>query len=239
MKPPASSGSEPEKIYKQFVESTASKLDAFKPLNAFLRAIPHPDPVRGASIFAVEYSTNSIPHEPFEVKETDLKSKLKESIKHQLFVVENVTSEVMALLGGYCAVDPQFFLDYLDMVVEPKSNGEDTHTKPWYRIEKIEEHVPQLVSVKSQSDHVTFRFIGPREYRPDDTEAPAIEIPERITSDKRTTRVPRIAGGHNPIQLKNKVFHPAAMTRHHASAWFGMNDSQGVWQKGARLKTDT
>jgi hypothetical protein len=239
MKPPATSGSEPEKVYKQFVEHTASKLDAFKPLNAFLRAAPQHTPVNGASIFAVEYSSHSVADEPFEVKESDLKYKLKEGIKHQLFVVENVTSEVMALLGGYCAVDPQFFLDYLDMVIEPKSNGEDTQTKPWYRIEKIEEHMPQLASVKSHSDHVTFRFIGPREYRPDDAEAPAIQIPERITSDKTKTRVTRIAGGHNPIQLKNKVFHPAAMTRHHASAWFGMNDAQGVWQKGARLKTYT
>jgi len=236
MKPTPISGSEPENIYKQFVENTASKLDAFKPLNAFLRGAPQPDPVRGASIFSIEYSFQSLPNDPFQVKESDLKFKLKEGIKHQLLVVENITPEVMALLGGYCEVDPQFFLDYLDMVIEPKSNGEDTHTKPWYRIEKIEEHMPQLASVRSQTDHVTFRFIGPREYRPDDAEAPAIEIPERIASDKIMTRVPRIAGGHNPIQLKNKVFHPAAMTRHHASVWFGMNNTNGVWQKGVRFK---
>lgn len=230
-----------EDEYRKFVAETASKIPKFTPLNAFLQSTPRRTPAIEACISAITFSERALPSEPRGIKESDLKKELELQTDHQLFIVANITPDVVALLGGYCGVDPQFFVDYLGTVVPTgpeskllQSGYSMTSPLPWYRLGNIEEHLPILHSVQSKMSHINFRFIGSREYQPDDSNASSMDLPDRIEPDLSVSSVERIAGGYNPIPRDGKRLHPVAMTRHCASAWFDGKGSQSIWRKGQR-----
>jgi len=54
---------------------------------------------------------------------SELKKELQRGVDHQLYLLENITPTVLTLLGGYCNVDPQFFLDYLDAILATQHNS--------------------------------------------------------------------------------------------------------------------
>lgn len=229
----------PEDEYRRFVAKAVSKVSKFAPLNAFLDSTPQGQPASAAHVSVIVFSEQALPSRPQEINELDLKRELELETDNQLFVVSNITPGVLALLGGYCRVDPQFFLDYLDTVVpmQPDSRSLQPISKmtaplSWYRLGNIEDHLPTLRSVQIKMNHVDFRFIGPREYQPEDANASLPDLPDRIEPDLSASNVERIAGGYNPIPRDDRKFHPVAMTRHSASAWFDGKDSQHRWRKG-------
>ncbi|MCJ1245573.1 hypothetical protein MMC30_002777 [Trapelia coarctata] len=231
-----------EDHYRKFVAETASKITKFTPLNAFLLSTPQRTPAIEACISVITFSEQALPSEPRVIKESDLKKELELQTDYQLFVIANITPDVVALLGGSWGVDPQFFIDYLDTVIPTRPDSKHLQSRysttsplPWYRLDDIEAHLPTLRSVQSKMNHISFRFIGSRQYQPEDSNAPLMDLPDRIEPDLSVSSVERIAGGYNPIPRDGKRFHPVAMTRQCASAWFDGKGSQPRWRKGIIL----
>lgn len=234
----------PDEEYIKFIGTLSTPYEKFKPLEAFIND-KNSAAQCNASITTIEFSAHRKPIENI-VQENALREVLEKRTENQIFIVENLTPNVLALLGGYCKVkDPQFFLDYLDITSE-KYSGEPKEprynivkkpdnpinsTKPWYNIRNIEDHLPSLYSVQNQSNYVVFHFIGPREYRPEDDDAPPTKISERLEPDGSKTRAHRVAGGYNPIQKEGSKHHPVAMTRNYAAVWFDEKPGGG-WFKG-------
>lgn len=207
----------PGEEYRNFIHIMARNFPCFTRLNDFFQ-----QPVvynATASITMVEFFEQANPSVHIEVKETDLERYLASGSSYQLCIIENVTPGVLALLGGYWKVDPQFFLDHLD-------------SSEWYRLREIEDHLPALISVQEQSHHVHFRFIGPREVHPYDLSDAYPHIPDPIEQDSSNTVVARIAGALNPLGRDGKSFAPVVMTRQTATAWFDSSDQKRSWQKG-------
>lgn len=219
--------------YRTFVSETASRIAKFKPLNAWINSSTQRGLRSAAHITAITFSKQDMPSKPRTIiNESELKKELERGLDHELFIVENITPKVLTLLGGHYRVDPQFFLDYLDAVLPPRPNAKETDPLPWYRLGNIEEHLPVLRSVQSKMDHIHLRFIGSREYQPEDAKESPIKLPDRIEPDLSKSSVERIAGGYNPIPRDDKSFYPIAMTRHCAAAWFDGEGSQHGWRKG-------
>ena len=219
--------SPPREAYGKWLKSVASRFPKFKVLNAFANS-PQPGSQNLSHISDITVITFSDANEPTfqSMKESELEEELEKDVNHQLFIVENISPEVMKLLGYFCDVDPQVFLDYLDATLKPGTNT--LVPLPWYRLESIEEHLPVLRSVQSQADHIHIPFIGAREYHPVDPKEPRKKLPDRIVSEGQT----RVAGGHNPIPRDDKHFHSAALIRFGATVWFDRNVSGNGWRKG-------
>ncbi|KAF2180444.1 hypothetical protein K469DRAFT_753417 [Zopfia rhizophila CBS 207.26] len=193
--------SSPALGYRKFVTETARRLSKFAPLDVFLQqrsSFP-------ASITGITFSDRELPAVSAQIETSALESHLKLSKNCQILIVENLTPEVAALIGGYWNVDPQCFLDYLDQ----RKAGQIVPIN-WYRIDGIEDHLPILRSVRREMDHIHFRFIGAREYHPNDPSEPPLEL---------------------PLNLDQKE----ALTRHCATAWFNGRDSPSGWTKGVLL----
>ncbi|KAF5972530.1 hypothetical protein FBULB1_8696 [Fusarium bulbicola] len=148
--------------------------------------------------------------------------------------------QVIRLFGGLWNVDPQFFLDYIDAVPsEMDVTKEETSYRPnlipmaWYRHQAVEGCLPILKSMSTRYDYVSFRFIGPREYKREDS----CKVLERMEPDMKKMNVERIAGLNVPITRKlgkgGRQFDNVAMTRHCASIWFKQADdcTHSEWTK--------
>jgi hypothetical protein len=206
-------GVSPEDDYHIFVSETASKIDKFKVLHAFVTLSTKRALESNVHITVITFSNQEMPAKR-EITGSKLKE-LQRGVDHQLYIVENITPTVLTLLGGYCNVDPQFFLDYLDAILrtqhdskESRANRTEVEPRPWYRLGDLEETLPVLRSIQSKMDHIHSRFIGPREYQPEDTKALPVELPDRIEPDLDKRSVERIVGGHNPIPHDGKSFYP-------------------------------
>lgn len=236
----SSIASDPVEQYRAFVAEIASKFARFKPLNTFIHSNTQPSPNNFSRMTVITFSKTNPPTEPLNVAESDLETELAKRIDHQLFIVENISPTVVAQLGGYCNVDPQFFLDHIDASLAesehrtPTSspNRKEVEPIPWYRFRNIDEHLPLLRSVQSSIDHVHLRFIGSREYHCEHGDALKMELPDRIMQDLGRSNVERIAGGYNPVPRDKEQFDPVALTRHGATAWFSGQGRQGEWSKG-------
>jgi len=149
----------PQNEYKNFLRITASRLSKFKPLDTFL----HSKTNVPARITAIKFRNGSVPSKESDINELELENQLKhrnDPNDHQLFIVENITPNVVALIGHYCKVDPQFFLDYLDAVllsefnpIHSLHNSRVMETLPWARLGKIWEHVKLFETKLPQNSH--------------------------------------------------------------------------------------
>ncbi|KAF2471666.1 uncharacterized protein BDR25DRAFT_313592 [Lindgomyces ingoldianus] len=225
--------------YETFVHDSAQNFSHLKPLGSFLSWNSEAE----AEITLVKFRKGLEPVFERSIPETDLETWLEKDTEQQLYVVENISPNVVRLLGGYFKIDPQFFVDYLDIVLLDESKkgkareGRVAGPRPWYRLGDIENHLPSLRSVDGTKDHVFIRFVGPREYHPKVDGAAAIELRERLDPDPKSANVERIAGGHNPIQLDDSTVWPVALARHSAAAWFSRSPqaTSGDWLKGVIL----
>jgi hypothetical protein len=92
-----------------------------------------------------EHSNNLIDFE-------DLAANLEDDRENRkLFLLENITPNVVALFGAHWHVPPDFFLAHLE-----NSN--------WYEMQNVQENLPALRSVQSERNYLRFQFIGPREF---------------------------------------------------------------------------
>lgn len=219
--------------YRNLVSDLSSRDARFRPLDAFLSPNASAEP----KIHVVKFQDQKPPCIT-QVEENELEAQLLKDAGQELYLVENISPKALWLLGGYCEVDPQFFLDYLDMVLPtpstPKRSKEDyqiTEPLPWYRLGDVENHLPPLRSVQKSQRHVHIRFIGPREYYPSDPNAQSrpLAIDPRLDTSSCRNNVRRIAGGYQPIHVEDQKLWPVAMTRHSAAAWF---DNGVQWRKG-------
>ena len=192
------------------------------------------------------------------VKEQNLDEELKKDEGSQLYVVQDLSPRTLAILGPRWNIDPQFFLDYLDLVPREASTDNKRKVKPtpWYRLGDIDYHLPPLRSTHSDMEHVVIRYIGPIEYRHEDENVAPPYVPDRLNSDVRSAYVERVGGGHNPIYAESTTFWgrllrtimetsgaqkqapeevsklwPAAMIRHSIAIWFE-RESSGQWKRG-------
>ncbi|KAK4106019.1 hypothetical protein N658DRAFT_490633 [Parathielavia hyrcaniae] len=166
----------------------------------------------------------------------------------QLFLVENVTPELVKVLGGHLEIDPQFFLDYLDAIpgeFNITKEGEDIARPdlvptPWYRLQSLEGHLPMLRSSRAGCEHIRMRFVGPRQCRRPHADNRR-HAKERMRPDLQRMNVERVAGLQIPIARDTGVggrqFDNVAMTRQCASVWFKTpaDPKKPEWLKGLVL----
>ncbi|KAF2007283.1 hypothetical protein P154DRAFT_569168 [Amniculicola lignicola CBS 123094] len=224
------------KSYQDFVAKLASRERRFVPLSVFLSSASTSE----SKIYIVEFCKDDQP-KIRNLEERALETELEKDIDRQLYIVENGSSTTMKLLGAYCNVDPQLFVDYLDMVQPtistPKRSNIDLQKLeplPWYRLGDVENHLPPLRSAQQVSNHVHIRFIGPREYWPENghVSSQPVQLPERLESDGQQNNPGRIAGAYHPIHAEEQKLWPVAMARHSAGAWF---NNGAEWRKGIIL----
>ncbi|CAM1504610.1 Fc.00g022010.m01.CDS01 [Cosmosporella sp. VM-42] len=221
--------------YAIFVDNLvkqSSTFARFKALQNFLELDQFSAPgnvthhIGESEISVIEFPTGKEPVYHPKVDECDLALNTDKSAR-QLFIIENISPRVVRILGGHLEVDPAFFLDYLDAIPAEFDITKEVECArptlvpiPWYRFQKAEGHLPILNSVKSDLDHITLRFVGPREYdKPNNREAQ-----ERMNADLQKMNVERIAGLHVPIARQTGAggcqLNNIAMTRHCAALWF-------------------
>ena len=115
--------------YRAFTSNTTSKVDKFKPLNAWINSS-----TRGSdsdtAITTITLSEEHIRGEPRTISRSELREELERDSDYELYIVENITPGVLILLGGYRKVDPQFFLDHLGTVLPPRSNTKEIDPLP-------------------------------------------------------------------------------------------------------------
>jgi hypothetical protein len=107
--------------------------------------------------------------EPRKIEKSALENELKkleQTDGHRLLLVENLTPNVITLLGEHWKVPPDFFLAHLE-----NSN--------WYNLLNIPQNLPSLSSVQSLDRYVRLQFIGPREFEIAD--APDPQPPGNLT----------------------------------------------------------
>jgi len=224
---------QPEQIYRKFIDDLARKLPKFKPLDIFLKLGTADQTVR---ISSFSFSEDNLPSDPRTIDASSLANELKKETAHQLLIIEDVSPGVVAILGGYWKVDPQFFLDFLDSTtsdasLDSKSVSDALSPIPWFRLANVEDHLPPLPSTTHNAEHVNLQFIGSREYNPEEPSKDPIALPDRLESHTKNG-ITRVAGGCNPIPREGSRFNPLAFIRQTAAAWFGGGDSHGIWRYG-------
>lgn len=153
----------------------------------------------------------------------------------RLFIIENICSETVVLLGEHLNIDPQFFVDHIK-------------NEPWYRIVSVAKRIPALPSSQKLQEFLHIRFIETRalskfqpEFRSSHVEDVKNEIEMRIESgkeqetdsdaksymlpDEMTTRIPRKAGKLNPRTRTGENFESILCTRQAVSVWFSKTET--------------
>jgi hypothetical protein len=210
--------------YRQELIDLASKIPAYEELKIFAQKSQIID-ASPAKISLICFNESSSPD--FEdITEDDLPKYLKGFQSNALFIIENVSTNVMELLGSQFGVEFEFWLDHVD-----SSN--------WFRLGEIEKHLPALKSVQLESKHIRHRFIGPRELV---LNTPGQFVDDRIEPEVGSARVSRIAGALNPSKRvpqqlhinvrSDECFLPLALTRQHVSIWFDSSKGSNDWKTG-------
>jgi hypothetical protein len=210
--------------YRQELSALARKIPAYEELEAFIETSYKADPSL-AKISTVCFNVDGPP--VFEgVPEDTLGDFLETACTSKLFIVENVSSNVIQLLGSHFGVEYDFWLDYVSNL-------------NLFRLGDIEKYLPALKSVRLNSRHVRHRFIGPRELL---LRSPNHLINDLIEPEAGIARVTRTAGVLNPLerlphrsQRANRPkdrFPVLALTRQHASIWFDTPEGGTVWKTG-------
>jgi hypothetical protein len=241
--------------YDELVDWTTQKMPTFAPLKRFLASAPAAKPTMSLITFpsrndggAPHYRTDGLTVEGLK-KIVDTES----MEQHQLLLVQNITPDVVRLLGDKWKIPPDFFLSHLE-----NSN--------WYSLWNIQQNLPTLRSV-CQS-YVRFQFIGPREV---ETERTVDEdgkgmlialrnmgagligcldvyssLPDRMheldsCNNEDAATIGRTAGGFNPTYPPPRViselnptvkadmpFMPVAMVRSTVTTWFDVFDHDHI-----------
>jgi hypothetical protein len=157
--------------YEEIVKLTEEGIPTFVPLQNFLRDGKNE---LDCKITLVEFEDDNPKLdepkkeektiEPRKIEKSALENELKKSEQtegHRLLLVENLTPNVITLLGKYWKVPPDFFLAHLE-----NSN--------WYNLLNIPQNLPGLSSVQSLDGYVRFQFIGPREFEIDGATDPQL-----------------------------------------------------------------
>jgi hypothetical protein len=178
----------------------------------------------------------------FQTLETHELRSIIDHDSFQLFLVENITPELVRCLGGYLEVDPEFSLDYIDAIPgdfnitkEEEAARPDIVPIPWYRLQSVEGHLPMLPSLRAEREHIHLRFIGPRECRGASNRNAEL----RMRPNLQKMNVERLAGLQIPIARDTgsggRQFDNVAMTRQRASVWFkktSADSKRPEWLKG-------
>jgi hypothetical protein len=240
MSAPTTSLPDPAIRYATFVNLVARDSAKFKALQEFLDL--GTSSVGESNITRVDFPSTGGPLRCTTVDQSGLHMAITDGSSRKLFVVENLSPTVVKTLGGYLKIDPQFFLDYIDAIpkdfdiTKPKRERDNIVPTPWYRFEKIDGHLPALISLKQDSEYIQLQYIGSREYLSTGF------APERMKPDLAKMNIERIAGLQVPIMRDGKHFCNIAMTRHFASVWFKRPEdpSNPEWTVGkCFLKTNT
>jgi hypothetical protein len=202
--------------YRRFVQNAAQRYGDFKKLNKFIEQrgqVEHkPNPSKTTLVEVVEGVADSDPVQYSSQITGD--QKLAETLNGlchvhaagRLFIVENAGPDTMCLLGGAFDVDPQMFEEHLD-------------TSPWYFLETIPDHLPQLQSVKRREQYVRLQFTAPRVYKPSKDPDDPLEF---TCSDSRTAAIVRVGGKLIPRSRPGtKSFGKILLIRHSVAIWFG------------------
>ncbi len=147
----------------------------------------------------------------------------------QLFLVENLCPETIALLGGHFDIDPQFFAEHVD-------------NTSWYRITDVADHIPALPSTKKMHDFLQLRHIEARVFSDSPTFQSLFDgSGTTITPDRTTTRLPRKAGRIIPRSRKGLHFDPLICTRRVVTVWFQKRKSENEGWTGRKslLRSET
>jgi hypothetical protein len=210
--------------YRQELDVLASKIPAYEELKLFLDESPELDS-SPAKITRVRFNDSLAP-EFADFQEDELAKHLETTQSSDLFVIENVSSNVVKLLGSRYGVGHDFWLDHIA-------------NSSWFRLGDIERHLPALASIRLESRHMRHQFIGVRELK---TTNPDHPLCDRIEPERGSTRVPRIAGALYPLERlsgRSQVVVPAserypslALTRQHLSMWFDASEGDTGWKTG-------
>jgi hypothetical protein len=153
------------------VRLTDSRIPTFTPLAKFLRNSVE-DPKKWEkieckiSLFEINKNKPDLGEKPvhmgFDGINSKLHAQLEEKLKvgpqkgsSRLFLVQNITPDVLVLFGNRLNVPPGFFLSHLE-----NSN--------WYSLQNIPQNLPALRSIQSHLPYVRFQFVAPREFEEKD-----------------------------------------------------------------------
>jgi hypothetical protein len=209
--------------YRQALVELSSRIPAYEELQNFLESSRTLD-ASPAKIHLVRFHEDTAPVFA-SILEDELSKHLGPSQSSNFFIIENVSGNIVELLGSHYGVGHDFWLDHV-----ANSN--------WFRLGDIEKHLPALASVRLESRHIRHRFIGPRELLLRALEYPVVD---RIVPEKGSARVPRIAGALNPLERTDRFraqspvlerFPSLALTRQHVSIWFDSPEGKSGWSTG-------
>jgi hypothetical protein len=210
--------------YRQELIDFASKIPAYEELKRFAETSQELD-ASSAKISVARFNESSAP-DIVDIIEDDLPKYLETPQSSTLFIIENVSTNVMELLGSQFGVEFEFWLNHVS-----DSN--------WFRLGEIERHLPALKSIQLKSRHIRHRFISPRELLLNTT---GRFVDDRIEPEAGSARVFRVAGASNPSERlphrsrkkarSKERFPPLALTRQHVSIWFDSSDDSEGWRTG-------
>lgn len=189
------SGRTPDEYCKD-IALTVQRILAFKRLDEFLKEPQWPH-VSSTTITRIRFLDGLKPQIEENCSLADLTRHAPNSAESDIFIVGDISPEVIAFLGERFDVDPQFFLDHIG-----KSR--------WYCLGDIEKHLPALKSAKAESQFLRFRFISPRELI---LKEPIQVVGGRIEPDPASTGVSRVGGPLNPTERDGARFFLLVLTR--------------------------
>jgi hypothetical protein len=157
-----------------------------------------------------------------------LKDLQNQSGSCNIFLVENVCPDTIALLGGFFDINPQFFADHV-------KNGD------WFKDSALMDQLPALPSSQKWHDFLQVRFVqtiavskrsasdidsGSKyvdEASVDVAQDPSLDY---LVPDENITRLPRKAGKLTPLARDEQDLDLLLCTKQNITVWFGNKGSQ-------------
>jgi hypothetical protein len=145
-----------------------------------------------------------------------------------IFLVENVCPETIALLGGFFDINPQFFADHV-------KNGD------WFKDYNLMDQLPALPSSQKWHDFLQVRFIqtltvSKKSESTLDSDSKcrgeaSADVPQDcsldyLVPDDSITRLPRKAGKLIPLASDDEDLDLLLCTKQNITVWFGKRRSQ-------------
>jgi hypothetical protein len=163
-------------------------------------------------------------------------NKLTEQLTHSqdqhgkcnIFLVENVCPETVALLGGFFDINPQFFADHV-------KNGD------WFKDSDLMDQLPAIPSSQKWHDFLQVRFVQTltvskksasgfdsaskcmTEANADVAQDPSLDY---LVPDESITRLPRKAGKLTPLAQADENLDFLLCTKQNITVWFGERGPQ-------------
>jgi hypothetical protein len=174
-------------------------------------------------------------------------NKLTEQLTHSqdqhgtcnIFLVENVCPETIALLGGFFDINPQFFADHV-------KNGD------WFKDSDLMDQLPAIPSSQKWHDFLQVRFVQTltvstrsasafdtaskcaTEASADVAQDPSLDY---LVPDESTTRLPRKAGKLTPLAQSQEGMDFLLCTKQNITVWFGERGLQEEGWNGKQYET--